>query len=85
MPTYNKRWYLPSLIPMPILASFPGLILRTGNEASLYHAVMSNDITYYEYLAYCSDSGRLTFLKETTRSPEYLSVTTGKLYHSLCQ
>ena len=31
-----------------------------------------------------SNSGRLTFLKETARSPEWLCVTTGKLYHSLC-
>jgi len=31
-----------------------------------------------------SDSGRLTFLKETAHSPEQLCVTTGKLYHSLC-
>ena len=32
---------------------------------------------------YNSDSGKLTFLKETARSPEWLHVTTGKLYHSL--
>ena len=30
-----------------------------------------------------SDSGRLTFLKEIARSPEWLRVSTGKLYHSL--
>ena len=32
-----------------------------------------------------SDFRRLTFLKETTRSPEQLCVTTGNLYHSLWQ
>ena len=30
-----------------------------------------------------TDSGRLIFLKETARSPGRLTVTTGKLYHSL--
>ena len=35
--------------------------------------------------AYGSDFRRLTFFKETARSPEQLCVTTGNLYHSLCQ
>ena len=34
---------------------------------------------------FSSDSRRLTFLKEAARSPEQLCVTTGNLYHSLCQ
>ena len=31
-------------------------------------------------MTYDSDSGRLTFLKETACSPEWLHATTGKLY-----
>ena len=31
-----------------------------------------------------SDSGRLTFLKKTARSPKYLCIATGKWYHNLC-
>ena len=34
-------------------------------------------------MTYDSDSGRLTFLKETAHSLEWLRASTGKLYHSL--
>ena len=36
-------------------------------------------------MTYDSDSGRLTILKETVHSPEWLCAGTGKLYHSLIE
>ena len=54
----------------------------TDHEISSLLSVKST-CTYNGCFSTCSNSGRLTFLKETARSPEWLRVTTGKLYHSL--
>jgi len=47
-------------------------------RGELAHAKLFSYSSCLENVALCSDSGRLTFLKETARSPKYLCITTGK-------
>ena len=54
----------------------------TDHEVSLLLSVKST-CTYNGCFSTCSDSGRLTFLKETARSPEWLRVTT-ESYTTVC-
>ena len=59
-----------------------GKNIKTGNHQNETLGLQF-ELPVYVYIV--SDSRRLTFLKETARSPEKLCATTGKLYHSLCQ
>ena len=67
----------PTHVPHPTLSA-------SVEPISTVHSAEGHHSAHNDRLSWVSDSGRLTFLKETARSPDELGVTTGKLNHSLC-